>query len=242
MKNKLLKVLLSVITVVVLWYVIFIIVGTPFIFPHLHEVIIEAIKKITNLTDLSILKTTLIHLVILVLITMILAILIGYLAFVSKEVEVILTPIISIFKTTPLIVILVIMIIVLGTKLSAFVIVLFVSFPIAYLGIKDHFENIQSRFDHLLRLEKTTHFRSLKCIFLPLSKNYFTTTLLQTMGLSLKVLVMSEYIIQMPHSIGREIYMNKIDMNYLSIYAWASILIVTSLLIDFYVKKLKSHV
>jgi ABC-type nitrate/sulfonate/bicarbonate transport system permease component len=79
--------------------------------------------------------------------------------------------------------------------------------------------------------------RVIKDIYLPLTGPFILTSLLQSIGLGLKVLVMAEFISNSNNSIGYQIilYMNSYkDMSY--VYAWGIILVVFIIIVDLLVK------
>jgi ABC-type nitrate/sulfonate/bicarbonate transport system permease component len=58
------------------------------------------------------------------------------------------------------------------------------------------------------------------------------TSLLQSLGLGIKVLVMSEYLAQTQQSIGNELYMAKTNIEFSEVFAWSFILITIALLFE----------
>jgi ABC-type nitrate/sulfonate/bicarbonate transport system permease component len=80
----------------------------------------------------------------------------------------------------------------------------------------------------------------IKDIYLPLTFPHILTSLLQSFGLGLKVLVMAEFISNASPSIGNEIIYYKNDLGEMSyVYAWSIILVLFVLIIDFIINILK---
>ena len=159
MKNKILKFSIGIVTVIVLWELLYLIINKPFVFPHFHNVVFDSVKKLFRLSDLKLLANTSFSLILILFISMALSIVLSYLAFINKYINYVFTPIISILKTTPLIIILLIILIIFGLNNSAAVIVLLVIFPVSYQGLKNRYKEIAKEFDYVIRLEKPSFYK-----------------------------------------------------------------------------------
>jgi ABC-type nitrate/sulfonate/bicarbonate transport system permease component len=112
-----------------------------------------------------------------------------------------------------------------------------------YQAELDGIKNINKTLLEVLKLDcDKCSFPAVKMVFLPLSMPFFRTSLLQSAGLGIKVLVVAEFIAQTNHSIGRELYFNRINLEYSRVFAWTIILIIIVTGIEYLVNKyLKLH-
>jgi NitT/TauT family transport system permease protein len=64
---------------------------------------------------------------------------------------------------------------------------------------------------------------------------------LQSAGLGIKVLVMAEFLAQTRNSIGNQLYLAKVNLEYDRVFAWTILLIIIAVilefLIEYYVRK-----
>jgi NitT/TauT family transport system permease protein len=77
----------------------------------------------------------------------------------------------------------------------------------------------------------------IKHVYFPLSVPFLRSALIDAVGLGFKVLVVAEYIAQTQTSIGREIYMSKVNLDFTSVFAWTLMLLVFVLVIEIAVQK-----
>ena len=104
------------------------------------------------------------------------------------------------------------------------------------IEIKMHFELIDKNIVDEVKMLSNVNLTVVKQIYLPLTLPHVFTSLLQSFGLGLKVLVMAEFIANAKHSIGYEIMLYKDHYNDMSfVYAWSIILILFVLFVDYFV-------
>ena len=94
---------------------------------------------------------------------------------------------------------------------------------------------VDSNIKDEVKMLSNTNFKVIKSVYLPMVFPYLLTSLIQSFGLGLKVMVMAEYISQPKYSIGSElvIYKNETMMEY--VYAWSIILILVVIIVEGFV-------
>lgn len=151
-----------------------------------------------------------------------------------------LSPGIGLVKTLPNIIIIIIMLVVFSNKIAVYVITCFVIFPILYEGAYLGFSSIDKDALEDIKTVSNLNFTVARKVYVPLALPSIFASLLQSFGLGIKVSVMAEYISKPNNSIGKELWIYK-DYSYEIEYvlAWALILIIFVLLVEFVIHTLK---
>ena len=164
--------------------------------------------------------------------SLIIAFILATLSFRFSYFKKIINPYITIFRTLPLISIIVLLIITVGTKISAFVVTLLVLAPLIYQNVLEGLESVPEDIVNAYRLDSKFNINVLFKLYVPQIVPSIKTALISSIGLGFKVLVMSEFISGTNYSLGyslKDSYQNNIEMVY--VYAWTLILIIISLII-----------
>ena len=87
-------------------------------------------------------------------------------------------------------------------------------------------------------ISKTNMF-VIRKVYLPLTKPYIILSILQSVGLGLKAMVMAELISQASNSIGKEMseYRSFLDMDY--IFAWGILMITIVIISEILIRQIK---
>ena len=114
--------------------------------------------------------------------------------------------------------------------------------PIMYEALLNGINNIDdSIIDETKMLSKTNLF-ILRKVYIPLTKPYIILSILQSVGLGLKAMVMAELISQTKNSIGREMYEYRslLDMDY--IFAWGLLMIAIVIISEILIRMMKKKI
>jgi NitT/TauT family transport system permease protein len=127
-----------------------------------------------------------------------------------------------------------------GNIKSPYIITSLVILPIMYEGILVSFENIDQGIIDEVKMLSNLNFRVAKEVYLPIVTPQILSTLVATIGLGLKVMVMSEFIAQPNNTIGYVMLQEKnfLEMDY--VFAWTIVLVVFVLLVEELLKIIKT--
>ena len=223
---------LGLLFIVVLWSVLSYISNNSFIVPS-PVLTFEALSKIVIDTyTYKILFLTLLRLFISVFVSFGFGVVLAIFSYSSPKFNTFIKPIIVLLKTLPLVAIVIMLLVIIGRDYSPYFIVAIVVFPIIYEGTLNGLETFDKDMLDEVKMVSNNNFNIFKRIYLPLIKPHLLTSLIQSFGLGLKVLVMAEFIVETKDSIGEVIrfYKNEALTEY--IFAWSFILIIFVLLID----------
>ena len=175
-------------------------------------------------------------------VSLILGILLAGLSKISYHFKAFIKPLMSLLKTLP-IAVLIILLIIMFSDNALYYIVGVVILPIIYEATINGLDSIDQNIVDEVKMLSNTNFTVIKNIYLPLTAPFVLTSLIQSFGLGLKVLVMAEFISNTRNSIGYEIILYRDDYNDMSyVYAWSIILILFVLVIDFIIDILKKKI
>jgi len=204
------------------------------VFKRLYEMLVDKDTYVVVFTSLSRLLLSLV-------LATVLGTILGLLSGIHSTVEAFLKPLIVTVRTLPVISIIIVILIIFGNTATLYIISFLLLFPIIYQAELDGVKNIDRLLIDVLRLEcDDTNTNVLKLVYFPLSIPFLRTALIEAVGLGFKVLVVAEYIAQTKVSIGKEIYMAKVNLEFADVFAWTIMLLLFVLLIEFTVEKLLS--
>lgn len=228
----------SAITIIIVWYVIYITISEPLVMPSLMQVI-QAFQEILTWDGMLIISKSLLRLFIAFVVSLCFGVILGGLSAKYKWFKHYQQPFIAMLRTIPVISIIVILFVIFGSSLSVYVIVFLMIFPLFYQQTQHTIESIDKDLIDVLRLNESHLIESVKFVYFPILMKSLKVTFLQAIGLGIKVLVMAEYLMQTNHSIGKQLYIAKINLSYDLVYAWTLILISLTIAIEILIQKIQ---
>jgi NitT/TauT family transport system permease protein len=238
MKNLSIKIS-SVLSIVFLWYIIYLIVDHPLLIPPISKVIETFFKMLIESSFLNALWHTAFRLIISLLVSSICGISLGYLSAKNKSVELVLRPHVTILKTIPVISVIIIMYILVGYQIAPYIITFFMIFPIFYQATYQGIKAINQDLLDVYHLEMENRYLEIKYVYLNNIKDFLILASYQSFGLGFKVLVTSEYITQTQHSIGKLLYQAKVNLQYDYVFAITILLIIITVLVEVFMTSFK---
>lgn len=229
----------GILIVFLFWYLGSTLLNNSIVLPKINEVIIDLYKLMLRFDTYQIIFKTLTRLIITVIICFLSAILLSSIAIMYIRIEYILKPILILIKTTPIAAVIILLLMAFGQELSPYIITTLVVFPILYEGIFRSIKVIDSTIVDEIKLNSNINFKIITNVYIPIITPYLITSLIQSIGLGLKVMVMAEVIAQPKGTIGYQISQERIYLNTSNIIAWTFILIIFVVIIEYILKKIK---
>ena len=147
-------------------------------------------------------------------------------------------PLILIMKTAPMAILSVYLFIIVGSKTAPFIITYLFITPVFVEGLINAIKNVPVEIINELRITDCPTYKKFLKVYLPLIFPYIAMTFFQTIGLSIKVMMMGEYICQTPKSIGKFIYLLKTDYNCTMLLAVLIIVVILVSIIEWIISLL----
>lgn len=223
--------IVTIFLLIVTWEIVAIVKNEPILFPSLSRIAVSFFR-LFSVHNLNLMGMTLLRIVISVGIAFLIYFCIGTLYIWKKESYAFFRPVISIMRSTPLAILSIFLFILMGDKISPYVITILVILPVGIEGVLTAIRTIDSVLVDDLKLMNTNLFKSLFLVYIPLIKEYLVMTLLQTFGLGFKVMVMGEFICQTKNSIGKELFSIKSSLEMDNLIAWGILIVLVVFIVE----------
>jgi len=230
---------LSIFTIFLLWTISYVVISNPLLLPSPLQVVNAFFGLFIHAKSLTVMFATTIRLIFALLCAFVIGFILGIIAAFSKGFHFFIKPMITIFRTVPVISIVVILLILFGFNSTPYIITSLMIVPIIFQSVYDGLTSIEPEMIDVYRLEDNHFFTGLRFCYLPFISKNIKTSLLQSGGLGIKVLVMAEFLSQTKNSIGNALYLAKVNLAYDEVFAWTILLILLAILIEFLIERSK---
>ena len=238
---------LGIAGVFLLWYIISVIAKTTLL-PG-PQVVVPLFFTLFADKDIYIaIGGTMGRLLLSVLAGTLLGIVFGLIGGLSTSFRAFFRPFIVIFRTIPTAAIIYIIIALLAPSIAPIIIVFLIIFAIIYDAIVTGVDNVDKSIIEAAKVDGAKNLRLIFKIYLPLSKSYIILGLVSSIGLGMKVAIMSEILAGNSSMIGlgKLIYIasTTVEMDYILAYSLIAIIIIglVDIVIHFLKKKMNNGV
>ena len=236
MKNSIVKKVyfsLGILFLFIIWVIGDAVIKNNYVIPSVLETFKALLDLFTKAHTYKVLGYTLLRLILSISICFLLGMIFAVLSYNFDRFKWFIKPVITLFKTLPIAVVIILLLILLNKELAPYYIVGVVVLPVVYEAILIGLENINKDILDEVKLASNITPKVLCNIHLPIIFPSILTAIIQSVGLGLKVLVMAEYISQPNYSIGNEfVYYKDIAIKMEYLYAWSIILILFVLSVE----------
>ena len=115
------------------------------------------------------------------------------------------------------------------------------SLPVVVEGLVVAIDGVDQNIIDELKMIDGSIFIKIKEVYLPIIMPYILMCLVQTLGMSFKVMVMGEYICQTPNSIGKLLYGFKSNLEMDNLIAYGLLIVLISLVFELIIKIIKRY-
>lgn len=230
--------LTGIIIVIVFWQIYSSTKNNELIFPSLSNILKSLGNILKEKRTYSLILSSLIRIITSLLISIIISLIITFLYSIFNDSLNIFRPILTIFKSTPLIIISIFIWMAFSSNFGPIFVNILVTIPIITEGLINGINSIDQDIVDQFKLEKTSKIKKFILLDLPINKNTLIMVILQTLGLSFKVMIMAEYLCQTKYSIGKtlEVIKNNLEMN--SLIAWGIIIVIIVSVFELIISKI----
>ena len=233
--------IIGIVIILLIWLGISL-VNENIFFPSIKDVSIDLYNLITEWNNLFIILLTIIKVVILIIVSFVISIVLAVISYKFMSFRSIISPMIAIMRSTPVASVILVLILLVGSKIAPFIISLLVIIPIAYENIYSAFMGIQSELIDETRLVSNINLKIILTLYIPITFNYLLSSLLTCFGLTLKVLVMSEVLTQGNMTIGGKIQIAKSTIDITRVFSWSIVLVVIVLIVEMIIKRINKKI
>ncbi len=227
--NKILGVFFAIVFIFLISLILYFTKNNTLVFSSPLYIIKETFLLIFKYNTYCDLFYTILRLILCLFISFLLALILSYFSYKYSLFESFINPFVIIFRSTPIICISVLFIIIFSAKSSCYIITCLILFPLFYESFMGSFKSIDKSIIDSYKLDTKFNIKVLLKLYLPISITHIKASLIEGIGLGFKVMITSEYLSGTNKSIGDslfKIYQNNIDMTY--VYAYALFIIIIS--------------
>lgn len=240
-KNK--KILLTIASILLIYLVLWIssiIFNNALVFPNPNVIINSFILLLLKPQTYTILGSTFLRLLISTSIAFIFAFILGVFSGLFKDVEILLNPFILIFKSIPIIAIVIIIMSISGFDKTPYVVTILMVFPLIYQSVIVGIRNVNKEYIEVYQLDSKVNLEVVKLVYIPLIKESLYLGILQSIGIGIKVLVVTEFMVSTKNSIGQALIDEKNNLEFGNVFAYGVMLILIVVLLEKISNKFKT--
>ena len=237
---KILKIILITLFWLGIWEVISLIINKPLLFPTPIKVIEKLFNLIITLDFWKITLLSLLRVGFGIIIAIILGSIIGVLCSFSKISYSIISPFVTVIKSTPVasFIILFIVLIKNGNEITPIIISSLMVFPIVFSNVYKGFENVDKNLIEVCKIYKVPFKQKISALYIPSLMPYFSSALLSSIGLGWKAGIAAEVLCTPKISIGTELFNGKQYFENIDVFAWTVTVVIISLVFEIAITKL----
>ena len=202
------------------------------VFPNVVEILRAFFRLITEARTYTLIWTTLRHLLIALAVSTFIGIPLGIAEGFSDFVRAMLKPLMVMMRSIPMIVLVIIIMVltkyervpVIGTSLMLI--------PLISEAANEGCRRIEPELIDVYRMYSSFNTRVLFSVYLPLIGGYLKQAYVNAVGMGVKLVVTTEYLVQTRNSLGKAIYSSVYFNEYEDIYAYALVIILAVVLLS----------
>lgn len=231
---KVLKAFLIALFWIGIWEVASLIINKPLLFPSPIDVIIRLYELIITFDFWKITLLSLYRVGVGIVIAIILGSLIGLLCSFTQIIYEIISPFVTIIKSTPVasFIILFIVLINNGNEVTPIIISSLMVFPIVFSNVYQGIKSINKDLIEVCKVYKIPFKQQISSLYAPSLMPYFSSALLSSIGLGWKAGIAAEVLCVPKISIGTELFNAKTYFENIDVFAWTVTVIVISLIFE----------
>lgn len=223
---------LSILTIFILWILANTFYNNSLVIPSVKGVFQSLGQLLSGFRIYSILFSMILKILFTTFVSLIVALIMAIISFRFKGFSYYLSPMIVIVKTMPIIAIIILLFMSVGIKSAPYIATSFVLIPIMYESILNTLLHIDKSITDDLKTVVDINILVIIKFYIPLIFPSLITSVIQSFGLGIKVMLMSEFISPASNTFGYEIrrYYENLDME--KVYSLVILVLVIVLIVD----------
>lgn len=163
-----------------------------------------------------------------------------FLAVICRKIPIVtrfITPVITVIKAMPVATFIVLLQFTMASNSLTVFIGLLMVIPIVYQNVTDGLNSIPKELSEVCDVFELSAVKRFKALTLPTLLQYLAPAIITSIGLAFKAQVAAEIIIYAKDSIGQFMFDAKYNLNTPELFAWALVVVIFSILLEFVTKK-----
>lgn len=236
-KNKI-QIALSCVILLFLWQIVALKINNDIYLPTLGQVFFSIKEIILDNRFILNVFSSISRCVLSFIMALVVAFLLGIISYSFNIFKNFLTPIISLARSIPNMVLIVLTLIWFNKESAPYIVVFIMVFPVLYDAVLGSMKNIDKGILEMADLYNIGRKDKILTIYLPSIKFSLISILSSTISLGFKIVIAGEVYGQPLYGIGAMIQSEKVNFNTTAIFAWIIIIVVISSILNFVEKLL----
>lgn len=236
--KKLSLYLIGFIIIIIAWEIYATTKNFELVFPKTKTILNSLFNLLKQAKTYSLILTSIIRIIISLIIALFISLLITFCYSMLHDSINLFRPLLTIFKSTPLVIISLFIYMAFSNDFGPIFVNILVSIPIITEGLINGINSIDKDITDQFKLEQANKLTKFIYLELPMNKNTLIMVILQTLGLSFKVIIMAEYLCQTNNSIGKTLESIKAAMEFNYLIAWGIIIVIIVTLLELLINKI----
>lgn len=229
----------GIVFIFIFWLIASYLINNTLAVPKIGETFNALVKLFSKKQTYIYLGNTLMRLFIVVLSSFAISILLTIISIRFKGFSSFLSPIMSLFRTMPVIILILLIIFMVGRTKSPIYLSILIITPVMYEAMYNGSINIDKKYVEEAKMLSKNNFFMIRKVYIPLIFPYVILAILQALGMGLKVIVMTELLAQTKNSIGKNIsdYQSVLEMGY--VLAWGIVMVLIVMILEYFIRRIK---
>ncbi len=215
-----------------LWFLLSKIIGSEFLFPTPVAVITRLFELIKTEAFLKSCLFSVLRICTGCILGITAGSLLGFLTFFVKPAKEILTPLLTVIKSTPVASFIILLLVFFRRDEITVIVAGLLVTPILWANTQSGLASADTKLLEMSKIYNFSVLKKMRYIYLPVLKNSFSAGCSTAIGFSWKAGISAEVIASPVLAIGTAIYKAKIELEYVDLFAWTLTVIILSLLVE----------
>lgn len=224
------------------WWLCSALVGMPLILPSPLDVLIKLGGMAITPTFWRVMLTSAVRVTVGIALSYLGGFLLAILCHRIRFFYDLMLPVISVIKTTPVSSFILIALVFFNRDLIPGAIAALMVLPVVFSNTIEGLSSPNPALVETARAYKLGFLDRIRCIWIPTLRPFLVSAAGACAGLAIKAGIAAEVLICPEVSVGREMYFNKQNMEYVELFAWTVAIVIFSFMIDFVFKLILKHV
>ena len=235
MKSKILRIsktILPVLFWILVWEIASLLVNHSYFLPSVSDTLIALFKVVSSAYFFKTVAFTFLRVIIGLILGILAGILLAFLSNRFSFIEALMTPLITVIKSTPVATLIIILWVMLGGELLAVFIAFLMVMPIIWQNLMDAFGSIDKNLNEVCEVFEFSFSKKMRYLIFPALLKYLIPAIITATGLAWKSEIAAEIIAYTKNSIGQYINDAKYFFDTATVFAWTLIIIVMSIILE----------
>ena len=217
---------------IAVWFLLSLSVNSKFLLPSPSDTLVALGALVSDVEFFLIAAITLGRIVLGVLISFAIGILLAVVTENSKIAKALLSPALTVIKSTPVASFIILALLWLDRNLLPLFITSLIVVPIVWSNVSEGIRSVDKRLLEMAEVYRFSRLKRVTVLYVPSVAPYFLAACKSTLGLAWKAGISAEILCTPKRAIGTELYFSKTYLETPELFAWSLVIIVLSIIIE----------